>query len=117
MRSLPFGSVFDATKVYQRTCPTFGMVEIVRTEGVLGGKPRLEDRRIGVLRIAELILDAGRSPEEVADQLGISLADVHAALAYYYEHADEMRTLRREREALEARLREDALSPPDPVDP
>jgi uncharacterized protein (DUF433 family) len=93
------------------------MVDIVRTEEVLGGKPRLEGRRIGVLRITDLVLDAGLPPEEVADQLGTSLAEVHTALAYYYEHADEMRTLRREREDVEGRLRETALSPPDPVDP
>ena len=91
------------------------MVYIVRTEGVLGGKPCLDGRRISVLRVAELVLNAGRSPEDAADQLGISLAEVHAALAYYYEHPEEMHELRRERRDLEAELRETALSPPDPV--
>jgi uncharacterized protein (DUF433 family) len=92
------------------------MVDIVRTEGVLGGKPRLDGRRIGVLRVAELVLEANRSPEEVADQLGISLAEVHAALTYYYEHPEEMDDLRQERRDLEEELQETALSPPDPVD-
>lgn len=92
------------------------MVDIVKTEGILGGKPRLDGRRIGVLRVAELVLEAGRSPEEAADQLGISLAEIHAALAYYYEHSEEMHDLRQERRDLEAELQEAALSPPDPVD-
>jgi uncharacterized protein (DUF433 family) len=92
------------------------MVDIVRTEGVLGGKPRLDGRRIGVLRIVEVVLEAGRSPEEAADQLGISLAEVHTALAYYYEHPEEMHDLRQKRRDLEATLRETTLSPPDPVD-
>lgn len=57
------------------------MPEIVTTENVLGGEPRLEGRRISVLQVADMVLDAGRSPEYVADQLGISLAAVHTALA------------------------------------
>ena len=36
------------------------MVEIVKTEGVLGGKARLDGRRIAVFDIAERVLDHGR---------------------------------------------------------
>jgi uncharacterized protein (DUF433 family) len=87
------------------------MAEIVRTDGVLGGKPRLAGHRISVLQVADMILDAGFSPEYVADQLGISLSEVHTALAYYYGNPDEMDEIRDRNERLEAHLREQAITP------
>lgn len=86
------------------------MPEIVRTEDTLAGKPRLEDRRVGVLQVVDLVQET--SPEYVADQLDLSLAEVHTALAYYYEHPDEMQRLRQQRRENEERLRETALDPP-----
>ena len=35
------------------------MAETVRTEGVLGGRPRIEDRRIGVLDVYEWVIGEG----------------------------------------------------------
>jgi len=87
------------------------MTEIVRTGDVLGGDPRLDGRRISVLQIADMILEADRSPEYVADQLDISLAEVHTALAYYYDHADEIETIRDRHDRLESSLDERAASP------
>lgn len=87
------------------------MSRIVSTADVLGGEPRIADRRIGVLDVYELVA-AGRSPVDVADQLDVTLAEVHAALAYYYEHPAEMRTLRREREETKRTLASEALAPP-----
>jgi len=74
-------------------------VAIVRTEDTLGGKPRLEERRISVLQIAEMYIDGGTSPEIIADELEIGLDEVHGVLAYYYKHPDEMNEIRdRQRE-------------------
>ena len=73
---------------------------IVTTEDVLGGKPRLAGRRVSVLQVAELVLDAGDDPATVADQLDLSLAEIHEALAYYYANVDEMETQQRRREEL-----------------
>lgn len=87
------------------------MVDIVSTEGVLGGKPRLAGRRISVLQVAEMALDDGLAPEEVADQLGCTLAEVHAALSYYYEHPEEMEALREQRATVDEKLREEVLTP------
>lgn len=87
------------------------MVDIVTTEGVLGGKPRLAGRRISVLQVAEMILDGGMTAEDVADQLDLSLAEIHTTLAYYYEHPTEMETLREQRVKAEEPLRDIALSP------
>ena len=84
---------------------------IVTTEDVLGGKPRLEGRRVSVLQVAELVLDVGDDPATVADQLDLSLADVHEALAYYYANVDEMEAQRRRREELVERLAEESHVP------
>ena len=92
------------------------MAAIVKTHDVLGGKARLEGRRISVLQIAERALDLEHPPEEIADQLDISLAEVHAALAYYYEHPDEMKRERDRRDSLEEPLREAAVDPPETVE-
>jgi len=84
---------------------------IVTTEDVLGGKPRLAGRRVSVLQVAELVLDAGDDPATVADQLNLSLAEIHEALAYYYANVDKMETQRRRREELIDRLERESHAP------
>ena len=91
------------------------MSSIVTTPDVLGGEPRIEGTRVGVLSVTELVVGGEYSPADVADQFDLSLGEVHAALAYYYDHPEEMRELRREREEVEARLAEEALQPPKPA--
>lgn len=91
------------------------MAEIVRSERLLGGEPRIKGTRIGVLNVYELVAEGEHSPVDVADQLGISLGDVYSALAYYHEHPDEMRAVRAENEAVETTLREESVSPPEPA--
>ena len=85
------------------------MPPIVETADTLGGKPRIAGTRIGVLDIADLVLDGGYSPADTADQLDLSVAAVYTALAYYHEHATEMRELRRERDET---LAQETLQPP-----
>lgn len=92
------------------------MVEIVRTDDVLGGDPRIEGTRIGVLHVYELAVEGEHAPADVADQLDVSLGAVYSALAYYYEHAEEMRELRRHHAETERALARDALSPPKPAE-
>lgn len=84
---------------------------IVTTEGVLGGEPRLDGRRISVLQVAEPVVTGEYGPEYVADQFDISLAEVHCALTYYYEHPDEMAELRIRDEDVRATLRERSETP------
>jgi uncharacterized protein (DUF433 family) len=84
---------------------------IVKTEDTLGGKPRLEGRRISVLQIAEMVIDAGKSPERVADDLEIGLDEVHEALAYYYRNIDEMNELREKKRELRERIKEKSNAP------
>lgn len=91
------------------------MTDVVRTDDVLGGEPRIEGRRVGVLDVYELVVAGGYSAADVADQLDCSLSDIYTALAYYYEHPEEVRELRREREQLETVLAKETLQPPEPA--
>lgn len=91
------------------------MATIVRTEDVLGGAPRITGTRVGVLHVYELVVAGDHEPVDVADQLDISLGEVYSALAYYHEHPEEMRDLRRSRDAAETTLADASLSPPEPA--
>lgn len=84
---------------------------IVETEGVMGGQPRIEGRRISVLQIYEWVYEEGMSPEAVSSEFDVALADVHLALSYYYDHIDEMEGWRRRRKA---RIRESEEEQPSP---
>jgi uncharacterized protein (DUF433 family) len=60
------------------------------TPGVAGGKPRIAGRRIKVQDIAIWHERLGRSVDEIASEYDLSLADVHAALTYYFDHRSEI---------------------------
>jgi uncharacterized protein (DUF433 family) len=62
------------------------------TPGTCGGKPRITGHRITVQNIVIWHEQMGMSPDEIAATYPtITLADVHAALAYYYDHREEIR--------------------------
>ena len=73
------------------------MADIVSTDDVLGGAPRIEGRRIGVHHVAARVLDAGTPPEQVATDYDLELGDIYRALAYYYDNPDEIREVRARR--------------------
>lgn len=57
------------------------------TPGVCGGKPRIAGTRIRVQDIYVWHELQGMSVDEIVDSYPhLTLADVHAALAYYYDH-------------------------------
>lgn len=89
---------------------------IVREEDVLGGEPRIQGTRVGVRHVAEAVVDRGRSPAHVADQLDLSLAEVYEALSYYYSHVDEIHGAERENEAAAERARDGSLKPKEAVE-
>ena len=79
-------------------------VEIV--SGPRGPKPRIAGHRIRVQDVAIWHEKLGMSPDEIVEQYPtITLADVHAALAYYWDHRDEIESAIREERALAAELR------------
>jgi uncharacterized protein (DUF433 family) len=60
------------------------------TPGVAGGKPRIIGRRIKVQDIAVWHERLGLSADEIATEYDLSLADIHAALTYYFDHRTEI---------------------------
>jgi len=58
--------------------------------GVAGGKPRIAGHRLTVQNIVIWHEWMSLSAEEIATEHGIGLADVYAALTYYYDHRDEI---------------------------
>lgn len=78
---------------------------IEMSPGVAGGKPRIAGHRITVQNIVIWHERLGVSADEIAAEYGLSLADVYAALAYYYDHRDEIDRAIREDEEFIAELR------------
>ncbi len=65
---------------------------IVKTPGVRGGKARVDGTRICVKDIVQLHRE-GLRPEEMREHYSdrpLTLAEVHAALGYFYDHSEEI---------------------------
>ena len=81
------------------------------TPGVCGGKPRVAGRRIQVADIVRMHLRLGEPLAIVAQEFDLSLAAVHGAMAYYYEHQGEMERMMAESDELVEKMRQEARSP------
>lgn len=62
------------------------------------GVARTKNRRVKVKMIAVKAIQARESPEAIAEHYGITLADVYAALAYYYDNRPAFDALEQENE-------------------
>jgi len=62
---------------------------IVRDPDIYGGKPCIEGHRIAVHDVASWH-HQGETPEAIAEGYGLTLAQVYAALSYYYDHQEEV---------------------------
>ena len=60
------------------------------TPETAGGKPRIRGRRIPVQSVAIWHERLGKSADEIAAEYDLTLADVYAALAYYFDHREEI---------------------------
>ena len=76
------------------------------TPSITGGKPHIVGHRITVQNIVIWHEWMGRSADEIAAEYNLTLADVYAALAYYYDHQLEMDQSIRESEAFVEALRQ-----------
>ncbi len=76
------------------------------TPGIAGGKPRIAGHRITVQNIVIWHERMGKSADEIATEYDLSLADVYAALAYYFDHREEIDASLREGKAFAEALRE-----------
>jgi uncharacterized protein (DUF433 family) len=84
--------------------PAVEKQHIEATSGVCGGKPRIAGHRIRVQDIYVCHELKRMSPDEIVREYpAITLADVHAALVYYFDHRDEItRQMQEEKEFVEA---------------
>jgi uncharacterized protein (DUF433 family) len=79
---------------------------VTSTPDVCGGKPCIAGTRIRVWDIAARA-QAGDSPDEIlSDFPHLTLADIHAALAYYYDFREEIEQQMAADEAFVQSLRE-----------
>jgi uncharacterized protein (DUF433 family) len=76
------------------------------TAGIAGGKPRIAGHRITVQDIAIWHERLGRSPDEIAAEYGLTLAAIHAALAYYFDHRADIDRAIEEGQAFAEALRQ-----------
>jgi len=60
------------------------------TPDVAGGRPRVAGRRIRVQDIAIWHDRMGLCADEIAAEYDLTLSDVYAALAYYFDHREEI---------------------------
>ncbi len=65
-----------------------GHIEI--TPGIAGGKPHITGHRITVHDIAIWHERMGMSVAEITVEYNLTLSDVYAALAYYFDNRDEV---------------------------
>lgn len=76
------------------------------TPGICGGKPRIAGHRIRVSDIVIFHERMGLSPDEILLHYPtITLADVYSALAYYYDHLEEIRQQIQDDEAFAATVK------------
>jgi uncharacterized protein (DUF433 family) len=78
---------------------------IESTPGIAGGKPRIRGHRITVQDVAIWHERLGRSADEIAAEYELSLAEVYAALTYYFDHRAEIDQAIQESEAFVESLR------------
>mgnify|MGYP001801249458 CR=1 FL=1 len=87
-----------------------GYQHIVTTPGIMGGKPRIANRRISVQNIIIWHEQMGFSVDEIATGYDLSLSEIYAALAYYYDHKATIDQAIKDDEALVEQLRKQTPS-------
>jgi len=65
---------------------------IVKTPGTCSGRVRIAGTRIRVRHVYVWVEESGMTPAQVIEQFPhLTMAQIHAALAYYWSHQDEIR--------------------------
>lgn len=73
---------------------------------IRGGKPCIAGTRIAVSDVVLMHLRLGQSLEQIAGHYDVSLASLHAAMTYYYDHREEIDQAVRDEDAAMQSLRE-----------
>ena len=93
------------------------MVDVIRehieiVEGAGGPKARIAGHRIRVQDVAIWHEKLGMSPDEIIESYPtLTLAEVHAALAYYWDHRDEIERVIENEHAFAEELRRMSRGP------
>jgi uncharacterized protein (DUF433 family) len=77
---------------------------------VRGGRPCIAGTGLEVTTIAIAYIAHQHTPEEIARDYGVNLAQVLAALTYYYAHKEEMDALIQERSQIAREYKEKRIS-------
>ena len=80
------------------------------TPHIASGKPRIAGRRITVQNVVIWHDRMGKSADEIAAEHDLALADIYAALAYYFDHRSEIDRDIEESEAFVEALRQNTPS-------
>ena len=82
---------------------------IVKTPGTCGGRARIAGTRIKVEHVYNWVERQGMSPAQVVQEYPhLTMAQVHAALAYYWSHQEEIQRDIAEGEELVAQMKAEA---------
>jgi uncharacterized protein (DUF433 family) len=66
---------------------------IVHTPGTCSGQARINGTRIKVKHVFRWVEEMGMTPSQVVEEYPhLTRAQVHAAIAYYWSHQDEIRS-------------------------
>ncbi len=76
-------------------------IEIVSTEGVVGGKPRIKGTRVQVADVVQYYTELDWNIEKINDELGITPIQVLEALKFYYKNTKSIRRIIRSRRSQE----------------
>ena len=64
---------------------------IVKTPGTCGGRARIAGHRVRVQDVVIWHEHQGMTPDQIVSEIPtITLSDVHSALAYYFDHVQEI---------------------------
>lgn len=75
---------------------------IVKEPSTLGGAPHIVGRRVGVHDVVNICIRLGGGVDEAVTMFALTPAQVHAALAYYYDHPEEVNAILAENARLTA---------------
>jgi len=70
---------------------TIQSINLITTNpNIRDGRPCIAGTGLRVTDIVMATIFHDRTPGQIASDYGVTLAQVHASLAYYYEHKDEL---------------------------
>jgi len=77
------------------------------------GEPHIAGRRLTVRRIGALTEKRSLTPATIAERFDLPLADIHHALAFYYDHPELMHERDMRRQSRTEATRAQSLTPGD----